>query len=104
LDEELDVNLRNPDLVYFVYPENMDKKWPAYELGALANKPICPYLIDIKSSDLKPPLNRYHSVQSTKDETLQLVRSINKTLNEVRKMKNYLIRILRFAGHFLKRS
>ena len=65
-------------------PENMNKPWILFEAGALAKTInetlVCPYLINLKSSEIKGPLTQFQSVEYTKSGTLNLMTSVASTL------------------------
>lgn len=67
-------------------PENITSPWLLFEAGALAKaieeSSVCPYLIDLTSSDFKGPLAHFHSIEATEDGTYNLIKSINHTLGE----------------------
>ena len=67
-------------------PENMNAPWILFEAGALAKtvekKLVCPYLINLKSTEINGPLTQFQAVEDTKEGTLNLMTSINHALNE----------------------
>lgn len=67
-------------------PENMNKPWILFEAGALAKTInetlVCPYLINLKSSEIKGPLTQFQSAEDTKGGTLNLMTSINCAIDE----------------------
>ena len=66
--------------------DNLDAPWLLFEAGALAkklNRPnVCPYLIDLKPSDLQGPLSQFQACESTKADTLKLLHSMNEALSQ----------------------
>jgi hypothetical protein len=67
--------------------ENQDKPWIMFEAGALAKTLqdtfVCPYLIRMTKADLlQGPLTQFQVKLADKDETWELVRTINIALKE----------------------
>ena len=64
---------------------NLNNQWIHFESGALAKtvekSSVCPYLINIKPSDVKGPLSQFQSVEATEEGTLKLLKSINNSLD-----------------------
>jgi hypothetical protein len=62
-------------------PENLSSLWIAFEAGALSkaiNKSrVVPYLFQLTTADLGPPLSQFLAVNADKSGTLRLVRTIN---------------------------
>lgn len=62
--------------------DNLTEPWVLFEAGALAKtldqSHVCPYLVDLKPSDLRGPLVQFHAAQATEIDTHKLVHSINK--------------------------
>ncbi len=71
-----------------VTAENVRSPWLYYETGAIAaknddNVRVCPYLIGIEPSMLSDgPLGKWQCTVATKADTLALIRSLNKVLDE----------------------
>lgn len=68
-----------------VTAENVRSPWIYYETGAIAAKKqevlVCPYLVGIGVSMIADgPLAQYQCTEATKDDTLALIRSLNKAL------------------------
>ena len=68
-----------------VTPENLTSPWLLFEAGALAKtitdeNYVCPYLINLNPTDFQSPLNHFQSVKATKDDTFNLIKSINNVL------------------------
>lgn len=65
-----------------VTSDNLNAPWLVFEAGALSkivtSSHVCPFLLDIKRSDIKGPLIQFQSTLFEKDEILKLVQSINK--------------------------
>ena len=71
-----------------VTAENVRSPWLYYETGAIAAKNdervrVCPYLVGIEPSMLSDgPLGKWQCTMATKPDTLALIRSLNKVLDE----------------------
>jgi len=68
-----------------VTSENVRSPWIYYETGAIAAKKqdvlVCPYLVGISTSMIADgPLSQYQCTEATKEDTLALIRSLNKAL------------------------
>lgn len=66
--------------------ENLDSNWIHFEAGALSKTSdahVCTFLLDLKPTDIKPPLAQFQHTQFEKEEVHELVRTINKTLEKV---------------------
>lgn len=67
--------------------ENLDSPWVLFEAGALSKTKdtnVCPYLLDLKPSDIRGPLGQFQSAKANEDDTRKLIHSINHALgNEV---------------------
>jgi len=66
--------------------DNLDQPWLVFEAGALAKTldraNVCPYLIDLKPTEIKGPLVQFQGTTATEDGTRRLLHSINKALGE----------------------
>jgi len=66
--------------------DNLTEPWILFEAGALAKtlaqSHVCPYLIDLKPSDLRGPLVQFQCAQATESDTRKLIHSINKAMGE----------------------
>jgi hypothetical protein len=67
--------------------DNYNAPWILFEAGALAktleDTYVCPYLVDLEPSDLPPgPLTQFQAKQATKENTWELVQTINKAMGE----------------------
>jgi hypothetical protein len=65
--------------------ENQNAPWVLFEAGALAKALetafVCPYLIDLSPSDLgNSPLSQFQAKQANKEQTWELVLTINRAL------------------------
>ena len=64
-----------------VTPENQFAPWLLFEAGAISKKTkafFCPYLLDMKETDLKLPLSSFQARIADEKGTFELVQSINK--------------------------
>src|SRR5207302_2039395 len=77
---------------------NQSSPWLNFEAGALAarfaeQRRVAPYLLDLEKSDLKPPLGLLQAKRATREETLELLHSINESserpINDVRLDDNF---------------
>ena len=71
--------------VICVTSENVRSPWIYYETGAIAAKKqdvlVCPYLVGIGTSMIADgPLAQFQCTEATKEDTLALIRSLNKAL------------------------
>lgn len=76
-----------------VTPENQEAPWILFEAGALAktieSTNVCPYLVDLEKSDLKPgPLTQFQATKANKEETWKLIQTINKGLDEGKRLED----------------
>ena len=66
---------------------NQSSSWLNFEAGILAAKMtvgrVCPYLIDLPSSELKGPLTQFQGVPATESGTLGLLIAINKAFGSI---------------------
>jgi hypothetical protein len=77
----LDEKLRVADFgIICLTPENLKSSFVLFESGALAalkGRLVCPYLFDLKNTDVEAPLSFFQSRQSDENGTLQLLSTIN---------------------------
>jgi hypothetical protein len=63
-------------------PDNVHAQWLHFEAGALAKTlertHVCPYLFQLRPSDVSGPLAQFQLTTATKDDTLKLVKTLNK--------------------------
>jgi hypothetical protein len=66
-------------------PENLNSPWLLFEAGALSKKNdrVYTYLFNLKKSQVKDPLAQFQATSSCKDETLEMLKSINRKLDEM---------------------
>lgn len=65
--------------------ENINSQWINFEAGAIANKlenKMTAFLIDLNASDINPPLSLYQATRNDKNSILNLIYSINETLEK----------------------
>jgi hypothetical protein len=67
-----------------VTPENMQSGWLLFEAGALAktiaDAYVCPYLIGLEFASLRGPLVQFQAKRAIKEETRDLIHSLNQAL------------------------
>lgn len=65
-------------------PSNLHSDWILFEAGALSktlqNTYVCPFLIGLEPSDVKPPLAQFQATKAVKEDVLKLLRTLNTTL------------------------
>ena len=64
--------------------ENMDSRWLNFEAGVIAKKIdaslLCVYLFDIEPADMSGPLSQFQCTRAVKEDTYQLLKSLNTAL------------------------
>lgn len=69
-----------------VTKENINEPWLLFEAGALSNKIsqslVCPFLFDLKPSQVKGPLEQFQATVFEKEDVRKLVIAINKASGE----------------------
>lgn len=66
-------------------PENLNAPWILFEAGALSKLDgaiVCPYLLGFEPKDLKGPLVQFQAAAANKQDTLKLVKSLNRALGD----------------------
>lgn len=69
-------------------PENTERPWILYEAGCLSKSiddrtRLCTYLIgDIQPSDIRPPLGMFQGTRATRDDTLRMMRTVNRVVSD----------------------
>lgn len=67
-------------------PSNLHSDWILFEAGALSktlkNTFVCPFLIGIGPSDVKPPLAQFQATRAIKEEVLKLLKTLNNALGD----------------------
>jgi TIR domain-containing protein len=67
-------------------PGNLHADWLLFEAGALSktlkNTFVCPFLIGLVPSDVKPPLAQFQATRAEKNDILQLLKTLNTALGE----------------------
>jgi hypothetical protein len=67
-------------------PSNLHSDWILFEAGALSktlqNTFVCPFLIGLDPSDVKPPLSQFQATKAQRDEVLRLLETLNSALSE----------------------
>ena len=77
-----------------VTPENIREPWISFEAGALSRvvteSRVCPYLFDLDVSNLTGPLAQFNAVKANKEDTLQLLLTMNKECGNDSRKENDL--------------
>jgi hypothetical protein len=72
--------------IFCLTKDNLLAPWIMFEAGAVWNKlergRVCPYLLDIETSELKAPLTLFQAKKADELGTKDLVTAINKTLDD----------------------
>jgi TIR domain len=67
-------------------PENLSAPWLLFEAGAISKNletaRVVPYLLNVKGTDLAPPLSLFQGVSADEDGTWRLLTSVASTLPE----------------------
>ncbi len=67
-------------------PSNLHADWILFEAGALSktlqNTFVCPFLIGLEPSDVKPPLAQFQATRASKDDVLKLLKTLNAALRD----------------------
>jgi hypothetical protein len=69
-------------------PENLERPWLLYEAGCLSKSidertRLCTYLIaGLEPSDVRSPLGMFQATRATKEETLKLLKTINRVVGD----------------------
>ena len=67
-------------------PGNLHSDWILFEAGALSktlqNTYVCPFLIGLEPSDVKPPLAQFQATKAQKEDVLKLLKTLNGALRE----------------------
>lgn len=67
-------------------PNNLHSDWILFEAGALSktlqNTFVCPFLIDLEPSDVKPPLAQFQATKAVRDDVLKLLKTLNGALSD----------------------
>jgi hypothetical protein len=65
-------------------PDNLEAPWILFEAGALSKTVdatfVCPFLFRVENSDLEGPLAQFQTTKAQKDDTRELMHTINKSL------------------------
>lgn len=82
-------------------PSNVDSPWILFEAGALsktlADTFVCPYLIDLSPAELKGPLAQFQATRAEKEDTRNLVHTINRALGAEMIREDQLNRVFDLA-------
>ncbi|MBN1254038.1 MAG: toll/interleukin-1 receptor domain-containing protein [Deltaproteobacteria bacterium] len=86
--KELEENLKKANFgIVCLTLDNLEAPWILFESGALSNSinnrdRVSPYLLELKSTDIKGPHTLFQMTEAKKEDTLKLIKSINKALGE----------------------
>jgi hypothetical protein len=68
--------------------DNIDAPWILFEAGALSKglskSRVCPFLINLTPSHLRPPLSAFNATTPQREEVLKLIKTINEQRGEER--------------------
>lgn len=70
--------------------ENLDENWILFEAGALSKKKgahVCTFLLDLKHTDIKPPLALCQHTIFNKEDVRKLLHTINKEARNLKENK-----------------
>jgi hypothetical protein len=73
--------------------ENLTAPWLHFEAGALSKMSdalVCTYLLDVAEADIRGPLSRFQHTTATREETFQLIQSLNKNLGPDKLADSYI--------------
>lgn len=75
--------------------DNLKSDWIHFEAGALAksmkgDSEVCPYLFQVKKSQVTGPLSQFQMIEANKEETFKLLDSLNESLREEKLEKRTL--------------
>ncbi|MDH4079862.1 MAG: toll/interleukin-1 receptor domain-containing protein [Nitrospira sp.] len=96
--QELQEHLRTAGIgIICLTRPNIADPWILFEAGALLNaigiKLVCPYLLDLEANELlSSPLSLFQATRATKDDSFQLVRSINNALSKTDRIQPHLLK------------
>lgn len=73
--------------IVVVTPENAESPWLNFEAGAIAKSvntaKVCPYLIEMRLADIpRGPLNQFQAKLANREDTFELVSSLNQSLGD----------------------
>ena len=64
--------------------DNQDSSWINFEAGvisaSLEQAHVCPYLLDLKTSDLSGPLSQFQATEFSKEDTRKLLGTVNRSI------------------------
>ena len=67
-------------------PENLQSSWVSFEAGSISKgeaSSVITYLYDLEPGDISQPLGQFNHTRSTKEDTLKMMRDINKELAQI---------------------
>ena len=73
--------------IFCVTPENQSEPWLNFEAGALSKAVkertyVCPYLVELKPTDIVGPLKEFQLTKTDREDTFRLMHSMNQALGE----------------------
>jgi hypothetical protein len=78
-------------------PENQDEPWICFEAGALSKAiekaHVVPYLISMRPTELKHPLQQFHALQGNKEDTWRLISAIHRATGDQTRTEKDLIEV-----------
>jgi hypothetical protein len=84
--EEVSTSLEESSVgIICLTPENKNSRWILFEAGALSKTPgakVCTYLHKLTPVDILPPLAQFQHTRADRDDTQELVRTINRAVGE----------------------
>ncbi len=85
-NSEIAIHLKQAKLgIICLTPENLDSPWILFEAGALANTVdrafVCPYLYKVQPTEIKDPLSQFQATKTDKEDTKDLIYTINRAIN-----------------------
>lgn len=76
---------------------NLENPWILFEAGALAkglsHNRVCTFLVDVKPTDINPPLSQFNHTFPTKDGLWKLVKTLNKSLDDSKLAEKILSKV-----------
>jgi len=85
-DEKIATELKKAKVgIICVTPENLKENWIMFEAGALSNTDasVCTFLLDLKPTEIEPPLAQFQHTQVEKKDVQKLVVDINHVVEKV---------------------
>ena len=81
--------------IIFVTKQNLRADWLAFEAGALSTKLdsgfVCPFLFNVRSSDVKGPLGQFQSTMFSRDDIRRLLDTLNTAASELDRLREGIL-------------